>query len=59
MTRLSGTDPILKHMIETGLPLSRGIYLGLHYAPGETPDPWTSEHESALPEPLQDPANLD
>lgn len=53
------TDPLLRHMIKHGVPLTRQNYVGMAYGPGE-PDEWTAEHEAMLPRCFQqDPLPAD
>lgn len=54
LTSLIGTHPVLRRMLDRGLPLNREVYMALNYGPN-TPDPWTHEHEGQLPRPFQDP----
>jgi len=52
LTRLSGSDPVLKRMLDRNLPLDRQTYLDLAYA-GGMPQEWTAEHEHEVPEPFR------
>jgi hypothetical protein len=52
LMRLSGSDPVLKWMLDKGAPITREAYLDLAYC-GDLPTPWTAEHEMEVPAPLQ------
>ncbi len=41
-------DPVLKYMLEHGIPLTREKYISLNYI-GHPPEPWTEEDERQLP----------
>ena len=43
-------SPTLKHMIESGLPLTREKWISLNYL-GRPQKPWNGEHEGEVPEP--------
>jgi hypothetical protein len=45
-------DPLLKYMIEHGIPLTREKYISMAYL-SHPPEPWTMEHERELPAPFQ------
>jgi hypothetical protein len=46
-------EKLVQQMKQDGIPLTRDNYLHVAYF-GETPDPWTPEHEADLPVELQD-----
>jgi hypothetical protein len=45
-------DPILQLMKQDGIPITRANYIACNWP--RKPRPWTAEHESELPEFLQD-----
>jgi hypothetical protein len=50
-------DPTLHWMMNNNVPLTREDYIDMAYG-GTPPQPWTQEHESQLPGPLQDGAKV-
>jgi len=50
-------DSVLDHMLSQNMPLTREQYISLAHA-GRPPEPWTMEHESEIPEPLQDASKV-
>lgn len=46
-------DSVLNWMLSQGIEPTREKYI-FHAYGGQEPDPWTHEHETQLPEPLQD-----
>jgi hypothetical protein len=51
LVRLRGSDPLINHMLNHNIPLTRENYISGAY--GAEPDEWTAEHEAELPLPLQ------
>lgn len=49
----SNDDILVNWLTKKGIPVNRENYLQLAYPDGP-PRPWTAEHESALPDELQD-----
>ena len=52
MRRTGLKDPTVETMIERRIPLSKQNYIEMAYP--EVPEVWTTEHDSMLPEFLQD-----
>jgi hypothetical protein len=48
-----GTNGTLDYMLKKGIEPTRENYIFMDYG-GKPPEPWTAEHESMLPEPLQE-----
>jgi hypothetical protein len=48
--------PILRHMIDTGMPLTRGTYIHTNWM--DEPKEWTAEHEQQVPECFRDHSSL-
>jgi hypothetical protein len=46
-------NPIAIELEAQGLALRRENWIKANYMPNKPPDPWTAEHETELPEPLQ------
>jgi hypothetical protein len=46
-------DPTLAYMINKGIPLTRERWIKLNWL-GDPPQPWGVEHETEVPELLQD-----
>jgi hypothetical protein len=53
LSRLRGDDTTLDWMMSKGRRLTRDNYILHNWGP-EPPEPWTAEHEFAIPEPLRD-----
>lgn len=51
LTRLSGTSPTVKWMLDNDIPLTREAYLDLAY--DQMPEEWTAEHELGVPAPFR------
>ena len=49
MQRQIGSSPVLKRMVEAGIPLTRENFIDLNWL-GKPPEEWTAEHEADLPE---------
>lgn len=49
--KLAEMDPVLDGMMHAGTPLTRENYIRENW--GDTPEPWTAEHEAELPAPFQ------
>jgi hypothetical protein len=45
-------DAVLRHMIDTGMPLTRETYI--HTSWMDEPEEWTAEHEMGVPECFRD-----
>jgi hypothetical protein len=45
-------DPVIDYLKKSNLPVTRENYIEANWSP--VPKPWTAEHESELPENLQD-----
>ena len=51
--RLIGSDPLLRDMAKSGVPLNRENYIAANWPDGFGDEGWGWEHEEQLPRPFQ------
>jgi hypothetical protein len=50
--KYAADDPVLRHMIDRGSPLTRETYIHTNWM--DFPEEWTAEHEMQVPECFRD-----